>query len=205
MGANHPEVAEAKQSMALAHILKAEYDEAEEMLAGAWEIVQHAFGTAHPKAGYCLDRMGTLASAKGQLCEAKELHLRSLAVLKASLGESHPEVADVLASLSAAQEELGEREAAASSLSTALAIIYATYGEEHYKFKDAVQQLLAMGFDPPELTSGPEGDLSLIVDVGSWKSIRGGSDVSGSGRRQADKKLAVDPATISAMQMLGFA
>jgi tetratricopeptide (TPR) repeat protein len=90
LGANHPDVAQNLNNLALLYRLQGRYSEAEPLYGRSLSIKEQQLGADHPAVANSLNNLAKLYESQGRYSEAEPLYLRTLAILMNVLGENHP-------------------------------------------------------------------------------------------------------------------
>ena len=113
LGANHADVGQTLNNLALVYRAQGKYTEAEGLFKRALAIREKALGASHPDVGQTLNNLANVYRAQGKYSEAEGLYKRALAIREKALGASHPDVASTLNNLAVvyrAQGKYGEAE-----------------------------------------------------------------------------------------------
>ena len=114
LGANHPDVGQTLNNLALVYRAQGKYSEAEGLYKRALAIREKALGANHPDVGQTLNNLASVYRDQGKYAEAEGLFKRALAIREQALGPSHPDVAATrhdLAAVASGQGRTEEEEA----------------------------------------------------------------------------------------------
>lgn len=132
LGPLDPRVAECLNELAIIHIARGNYVDAEPLCRRALDIYDQMSDAYRPEVARALRTMGHLRAEKaGDYGEAVQLYERALATQERSLGTEHREVAATLNLLSAAYARQGRLAEAEEASRRALAISRETLGPAH--------------------------------------------------------------------------
>jgi tetratricopeptide (TPR) repeat protein len=105
--ADHPDVGQALNNLALLYQDQGRYAEAEPLLKRSLGITEKALGPDHPDVGHSLNNLALLYKSQGRYAEAGPLFKRSLAIWERALGPEHPSVGISLNNLAELYREQG--------------------------------------------------------------------------------------------------
>jgi serine/threonine-protein kinase len=108
LGAEHPQVAMALQSLANDDQVTGDYQRAEELYGRALEVFETALGPEHPEVAKTMANLALVEKAQGRYVEARERYEDALRLLEPALGPDHPDLGVVLTNLGLLLEEMGE-------------------------------------------------------------------------------------------------
>jgi len=108
LGAEHPNVATALNSLATLYANKGDYERAEPLYQRALTILEKALGAEHPDVATALNNLAALYAYKGDYARAEPLYQRALAITEKALGAEHPDVATSLSNLATLYEAKGD-------------------------------------------------------------------------------------------------
>ncbi|MBW4697476.1 MAG: CHAT domain-containing protein [Aphanocapsa lilacina HA4352-LM1] len=132
LGAEHPQVADSLNNLAVLHGVQGDYAEAEALFERTLALRERAFGPTHPLVAKGLYGLAMLYGARGNLTEAQPLAERALAIRRQTLGADHPQVAKSLHGLAMLLMARGAGDTAAEGyFLEALAVWKKTLGAEH--------------------------------------------------------------------------
>lgn len=131
LGAEHPEVAESLNNLALQYKLQGRPAEAEPLYLRSLRIREKVLGRDHPDTETSLFNLANLYYMQGRYVEAEPLFLRSLRSAERTHGPDHAAVATPLNSLAAMYQSQGRSQEAEPLLLRGLHIREKTLGPEH--------------------------------------------------------------------------
>ena len=113
LGADHPEVAQALNNLAIVYQSQGKYGEAEALHKRALAIRERALGATHPEVAQTFNNLANVYKEQGKYVEALGLYKRSLKIREQAFGANHLTVADTLNDLAIvyySQGNFGEAE-----------------------------------------------------------------------------------------------
>jgi serine/threonine-protein kinase len=131
VGPDHPEVANALNSLGAVVSTAGAYTEARSLLERAAAIREKAQGPDHPETARALTNLGVTLTHLGEYERAIAIVERALASREKSLGPEHRDVAYSLVTLGEARNAMRDFQGAASFSARALAIREKAYGPDH--------------------------------------------------------------------------
>lgn len=144
LGAEHPNIAQSLNRLALIYRAQGRYHKAEPLYKQALAIREKALGTEHPNLAVSLNNLGLLYEKQGKYTEAEALYQRALAILEKALGIEHPYVANGLNNLGLLYFTQGKYTEAEPLYQQALAIREKTLGSEHPDVATSLNNLAAL-------------------------------------------------------------
>jgi CHAT domain-containing protein/Tfp pilus assembly protein PilF len=131
LGADHLEVADSLNDLALLYMEKTEYAKAEPLYGRALAIRETELGPNHPDVAVVLNNLANLHARRGEYAKAEPLYRRALAIWETALGPDHSRLASSLYDLSAFHFDRGEYAKAEPLLQRSLAIKAKALGPDH--------------------------------------------------------------------------
>jgi tetratricopeptide (TPR) repeat protein len=140
-GFDFPEAARLLNQAGYYLNLRAQYAEAEPLLAQALDIRESALGAEHPDVAHSLNSLAWLYDDQGKYGEAEPLYVRALAIREKALGAEHPNVANSLNNLALLYRNQGKYAEAEPLYRRALAIYEKALGAEHPSVATSINNL----------------------------------------------------------------
>jgi eukaryotic-like serine/threonine-protein kinase len=122
LGPDHPELANALNTVGAILFRQGEHDEALRLHERALAIQEKTLGSMHPDVGITFSNIATVYYARSDHVNALAMFERTLALWRASLGEDHPRVAAALSNAAAVYQSLDAPDEARKRYEDALAI-----------------------------------------------------------------------------------
>jgi CHAT domain-containing protein/Tfp pilus assembly protein PilF len=141
LGADHPDVAEALNSLAILYSILGDDDRSEASFQRALSIREKALGPEHPALAQVLNNLGLIAQTRGDYARAESLLKRALDISEKTLGSEHPDVAVRYNNLGDIYRERGDIDKGEQLLQRALAIWEKAVGPEHPALAQALNNL----------------------------------------------------------------
>jgi tetratricopeptide (TPR) repeat protein len=203
-GANHPDVAEGLDGLALLYHARGAYDQVEPLLIRALAIRESALGPTHPAIAVSLNNLALLYNTTDDYSKAEPLFRRALEIRERSLGPLGPEVAASLQNLARLYVARREYAQAEPLLIRALDILSRTRGPDHLKVLSSLRELarlytgqrlcgkaeplLLRALELAEKAFGPEHiEVALSLDdLAECYEARGSNDQARPLRRRAE-------------------
>ncbi|MBA3240675.1 MAG: CHAT domain-containing protein, partial [Acidobacteria bacterium] len=132
LSAEHPDVAESLNNLALVYKAKGDYGRAEPLYQRTLAIDEKALGAEHPNVAQSINNLADLYQIKGDYERAEPLYKRALAIFEKALGADHQNVATALNNLAALYDTKGDYGRAEPLYQRALKISEKVLGAEHY-------------------------------------------------------------------------
>ena len=131
LGADHPDVANSLNNLAIGYGEQGKYADAEGLFKRALAIREKTLGADHPELASTLASLAVVYGKQGKYADAEGLFKRALAIKEKALGQDHPEVANSLIGLAIMYEDQGKYADAQGLYKRALAIREKTLGADH--------------------------------------------------------------------------
>ncbi|MBO0719360.1 MAG: tetratricopeptide repeat protein [Blastocatellia bacterium] len=131
LGAEHPDVAVAIDSLASIYIDRGDYGKAEPLYLRALELREKALGKDHPLTATSLNHLAELYESQGKYGEAEPLFKRALDIEEKALDKDHPNTADTLNGLAILYYYQGKYREAEALYKRALEIYEKALGKDH--------------------------------------------------------------------------
>jgi CHAT domain-containing protein/tetratricopeptide (TPR) repeat protein len=130
-GADHPDVAESLNNLAVLYREQGQYAQAEPLYKRSLAIREKTLGAEHPDVAESINNLAVLYSAQSQYAQAEPLYKRSLAIWEKVLGADHPDVAASLNNLAVLYKTQGQYAQAEPLYKRSLAIWEKALGADH--------------------------------------------------------------------------
>jgi tetratricopeptide (TPR) repeat protein len=130
-GADHPDVANSLNNLALVYQEQGKYLDAEGLYKRTLAIREKALGAGHPDVAQTLDNLALVYQEQGKYTDAEGLYKRGLATYEKALGADHPDVAYSLIGLASVYKQQGKYADAEGLYKRALAIREKALGADH--------------------------------------------------------------------------
>jgi tetratricopeptide (TPR) repeat protein len=131
LGANHPDVGQTLNNLALVYWKQGKYSEAEGLYKRALAILEKALGANHLDVAWTLNDLALVYRAEGRYEEAEALFKRALTIREKTLGASHTQVGKTLNNLGLVYRDQGRYVEAEEFLKRALTIKERALGTSH--------------------------------------------------------------------------
>ena len=131
LGADHPDVGEALNNLAMLYQDQGRLAEAEPLYRRSLGIWENALGADHQHVGTVLNNLAALYSAQGRYTEAEPVFKRSLAIREKALGTNHLDVGASLNNLAALYRDQGRHDEAEPLVKRSWSIHEKALGSEH--------------------------------------------------------------------------
>jgi CHAT domain-containing protein/Tfp pilus assembly protein PilF len=138
LGPDHPDVADALNSLGVLYYYKGDYVRAEPLCQRALTIREKALGPEHLDVAASLNNLALLCIDRGNYAKAELLCRRALTIKERALGPEHPELATYIHNLALFYHNQGNYAKAEQLYERALAIREKALGLEH---RDVAQTL----------------------------------------------------------------
>lgn len=138
---NHPDIADALNSLALLYENQGRYAEAEPLYRRSLAMREKTFGPDHANVADSLNNLAILYNDQGQYATAEPLYRRSLNIREKALGSEHPDVAASLNNLAELYREQGKYTEAEPLYRRSLEIREKTLGPDHPDLADSLNNL----------------------------------------------------------------
>jgi CHAT domain-containing protein/Tfp pilus assembly protein PilF len=145
LGADHAEVAESLNNLAVVYYFLGAYDEAQPLWERALAIRKRTLGPEDPEVAQALNNLANLMQTTGDYATARALYAQSLEIREKAFGPENPLVAQSLHNLALLLKNMGDYAAALPLAERALEIKQKGLGPEHPKVAtslDAVGSIL---------------------------------------------------------------
>ncbi|MBD2102058.1 FxSxx-COOH system tetratricopeptide repeat protein, partial [Leptolyngbya sp. FACHB-261] len=123
---------------------RAQYTEAEPLLAQALELRQRLLGQDHPDVATSLNNLALLYDSQGRYSEAEPLYLQALELRQRLLGQDHPDVATSLNNLALLYDSQGRYSEAEPLYLQALELRQRLLGQDHPSVANSLNNLAAL-------------------------------------------------------------
>lgn len=144
LGANHVDVADSLNNLAILYEDMGRYGEAEPIYERAIAIRERQLGAEHPDVATSLNNLALLYDAMGRYGEAELLYERSLAIREQLLGADHIEVAISLNNLALLYQDMGRYGEAEPLYERSLAIREQVLGSGHPAMSTGLNNLAGL-------------------------------------------------------------
>jgi CHAT domain-containing protein len=131
LGADHAEVAESLNNLAVINFFLGTYEEAGPLWERALEIYKRTLGTEDPEVAQMLNNLANLNQAVGDNARARDLYRQSLTIREKAFGPEHPLVAQSLHNLALVTKNMGDYAGALPLAERALEIKEKALGPDH--------------------------------------------------------------------------
>jgi CHAT domain-containing protein/tetratricopeptide (TPR) repeat protein len=131
LGADHPDVANSLNNLALLHKSQGNHLAAEPLFKRSLSILEKVLGADHPDVANSLNNLALLYKSQGNYPAAEPLYKRALAIREKALGADHPDVAQSLNNLAALYRAQGNYPAAEPLFKRSLSLLEKVLGVDH--------------------------------------------------------------------------
>jgi CHAT domain-containing protein/Tfp pilus assembly protein PilF len=141
LGADHPDVAEALNSLGILYSIVGDDARAEGAFQRALSIREKALGPEHPAIAQTLNNLARICQTRGDYARAEQLLLRAMAISEKALGPEHPDVALRSNNLGEVYRNRGDYAKAEPLYRRALTIWEKALGPEHPSLAQVLNNL----------------------------------------------------------------
>jgi CHAT domain-containing protein/Tfp pilus assembly protein PilF len=141
LGADHAELAESLNNLAILHFFGGEYLEAKPLWERAIVLRRNALGPDHPKVAHMMNNLANLLTMIGEYDQARELYEQALAIREEAFGPVSVPVGDTLSNLALLLTNIGDYSAALRVSERAVDVKREALGTEHPKYPSSLSSL----------------------------------------------------------------
>jgi CHAT domain-containing protein/Tfp pilus assembly protein PilF len=164
LGSEHPDVAQALNSLAVFYGDIGDYARAEPLYERALTIREKSLGLEHIDVAITLSDLANLYKDRGYYAKAEQLYQRALTIWEKSLGPEHPDVATTLGDLAGLYQDKGYYAEAEPLLQRVLIIKERALGQEHLHVGISLNNLANLYlFKGDYATAEPFYQRSLVI------------------------------------------